>query len=239
MELYKWQNACLSAWNDSAHQGIVNVVTGAGKTVLAMAAIDSLYKMYPDLRVRIVVPTIPLAGQWKQALLAHARSEQELPGFYGGTRKDPSNRSRMIYIVNSARTALSRHLRADFALGHHVLLICDECHHYQSPENRRIFDFLTPEIQKSGAYACLGLSATPFPDEEAAEYLQQVLGPEIYRYGFERAERDGVISPFSVCQIGAGFLSDELEAYCTLSKKIHFCIPPQRLLLILCVKHRL
>ena len=38
MELYAWQKACLKQWNKNRYHGIVNVVTGAGKTVLALAA---------------------------------------------------------------------------------------------------------------------------------------------------------------------------------------------------------
>ena len=220
MELYKWQRECLDAWEQNTYHGIVNVITGAGKTVMALAAVDRLRNCFPDLRVRIVVPTIPLAGQWKQALLERAETEEDLPGFFGGTRKDSSDRRFMIYIVNSARTALSRHIRADLAVGNHVLLICDECHHYQSRENRKIFDFLTPEMKASPLYCSLGLSATPFSDEQSEAYLQSVLGKEIYRYGFEKAERDTVISPFMVCQVSTSFLGEERKKYMDLSEKI-------------------
>ena len=130
MKLYQWQENCLRAWEEHDFRGIVNVITGAGKTVFALAAIERLQERYSDLKIRIVVPTIPLASQWKQTLLKRAKEEKEIPGFYGGMRKDRADRKIMIYIVNSARTALSRHLRAEVAVGEHVLLICDECHHY-------------------------------------------------------------------------------------------------------------
>lgn len=220
MELYKWQRDCLAAWEENRRRGIVNVITGAGKTVLAIEAARRLRRIWPELRVRIVVPTIPLAGQWKQALLAEPGGEADLPGLYGGMRKDSFDRPTMIYIVNSARTVLSRHIRADLALERPVLLICDECHHYQSRENRRIFDFLTPEIKDSPLYCCLGLSATPFSDDRDAGYLQGVLGKEIFRYGFARAVKEGVIAPFTLCQVAASFLPEEREAYQELSEEI-------------------
>ena len=65
MELYKWQRDCLDRWTENTCTGIVNVVTGAGKTVFALAAMDRLREKYPELRVRIVVPTVPLARQWE------------------------------------------------------------------------------------------------------------------------------------------------------------------------------
>ena len=40
--LFKWQRDCLQKWFDNGCRGIVNVVTGAGKTVLALAAAHNL-----------------------------------------------------------------------------------------------------------------------------------------------------------------------------------------------------
>ena len=147
MELYAWQKACLKQWNKNRYHGIVNVVTGAGKTVLALAAADQALRQFPDLRVKVVVPTIALAGQWKLALLHHAETEEFRPGFFGGGIKDDPARRVMIYVINSARDSLAGHMRTELAVGHHVLLICDECHHCQSPHNRKIFSFLTQNNQ--------------------------------------------------------------------------------------------
>ena len=219
MELYQWQRDCLDRWAEHGYTGIVNVVTGAGKTVFALTAIDRLRAQYPELRVRIVVPTIPLAWQWETALLHHASSEALRPGFFGGGARNDPDRAVMLYIINSARDALAAHLRREFALGRHVLLICDECHHVQSPHNRRIFDFLTPEVKDGGLYHCLGLSATPFGTEND-EILTRSLGPEIFRYGFDDAGDEGVISPFALCEVSAPFSPEELDAYSALSYEL-------------------
>lgn len=217
--LYKWQKECLEEWEKNRCRGIVNVITGGGKTILALSAANRLAEQFPDLRVRIVVPTIPLAEQWKQALICSGKNEGDYPGFYGGTRKDSADCRYMIYIINSARNVLSRHIRADLAEGRHVLLICDECHHYQSRENSRIFDFLTPGMQDSRQYFSLGLSATPFPEGETG-LLEQKIGKVIYRYGFEIAVQDGVISPFFVSRVAADFSETEREIYDDLCYEI-------------------
>ncbi len=219
MMLYKWQKECLEEWEKNRCRGIINVITGGGKTVLALSAANRLVNRFPDIRIRIVVPTIPLAEQWKQALVCSIKSEEDYPGFYGGTRKDSVDCRYMIYILNSARSTLSRHIRADLAEGRHVLLICDECHHCQSRENSRIFDFLTPEMQNSQLYFSLGLSATPFPEGEAG-LLEQKIGRVIYRYGFEIAVQDGVISPFFVSRVAADFSGAERNVYDDLSHEI-------------------
>ena len=227
MKLYAWQKDCLEAWEKNRHRGILHVVTGAGKTVFALEAIDRLCALHPNLRIRIVVPTIPLASQWQTSLLHHVSSEKmrpgffgnETPGLYGGGRRDEPERQVMIYVVNSARDALAGHIRRDLALNRPVFLICDECHHYQSPENRKIFSFLTPEIQESSLYCSLGLSATPFGTSHD-EILVRSLGKEIYRYDFQAAVRDGVISSFIICEVSASFFPEESYQYAELSDKI-------------------
>ena len=219
MQLYSWQQACLKAWTKNEYRGIVHVITGAGKTLFALAAIDHLRELYPDLQVKIVVPTIPLASQWKNELMHHAPSEKYRPGFYGGGAKDDPSRSVMIYVINSARGALSAHIRRDLSLDRHVLLICDECHHCQSRENRKIFSFLDGIGTNRRLYHCLGLSATPFGTDND-EILKKALGEEIFRYDYATAAAEGVISPFTVCEVSASFLPDEFEKYSQLSLSI-------------------
>ena len=219
MQLYDWQKECLLAWEKNGRTGIARVVTGAGKTILALEAVRRMREQYPDTSVKIVVPTIPLAHQWKSALLRDARTGADLPGFFGGGKRDDPDSRVMIYIVNSARMALSAHIRKELAQKRHVLLICDECHHYASPQNRRIFDFFTPEIAAGNLYACMGLSATPFETENNS-VLMEALGPEIYHYSFDEAVREDILSPFSVCEVSASFVPEELAEYGRLSTEI-------------------
>ena len=164
---------------------------------------------FPDARVKIVLPTIPLARQWQTALLHHIKDPSLRPGFYGGGTRDRADRPIMIYIVNSARNTLADHIRRDFALGRRVLLICDECHHYQSPQNRLIFDFARSSFAAGGQYACLGLSATPFDSPDSA-VLTDALGPEIYRYDVRQASADGTLYLLDG-QTGSLLQSIELE----------------------------
>ena len=219
MKLYPWQQECLQAWEAGRFRGIAHVVTGAGKTFLALNAMDLYLACYPDARVKIVVPTIPLAQQWQLSLLHHSSDPDRCPGFFGGGVRDRDDRRIMIYIVNSARDSLADHIRRDFSLGRHVLLICDECHHYQSPQNRKIFDFIRSSFAAGEQYATLGLSATPFGTGQD-DVLTEALGPEIYRYDVHAASRDGIVSPFTVCEVGISFLPQEKREYLLLSREL-------------------
>ena len=219
MKLYAWQQECLKAWEGNGCRGIVNVVTGAGKTVLALEAIRRFRRRYGNARIRIVVPTIPLAQQWQSALLQEAESEDDRPGFFGAGHRDAWDRRMMIYIINSAREHLANHMEQAFALGQPVLLICDECHHCQSKENRKIFRFQIPPFFPTEQFATLGLSATPFGTAHD-EVLISGLGQEIYRYGFSEASADQIVSPFTVVETAATFLPDERKRYIELSREL-------------------
>lgn len=220
MELYRWQRDCLKAWQGNGCRGILNVATGAGKTRFALAAIQALRQRHPNLEVRVVVPTIALARQWLTALAHGAPSEAWRPGLFGGGRRDEVNRRVMVYVINSAREALPAHMRRAFALGHPALLICDECHHCRSPQNRRVFDFVTPQVLSGRLYASLGLSATPF-DGEGGGVLKDALGDEIYRYGIDDAVTDGVLSAFTVCEVSASFSAEEEADYQELTERLY------------------
>ncbi len=214
MELYEWQRDCLEKWKKNRCRGIVNVVTGAGKTVLALEAARMLAREYPGrLRVRIVTPTLALARQWAAA------SRPARVGMYNGTRKDDSDCDWMIYVINSARHALARHILQDMEEGYHVFLIADECHHYASEENRKIFEFQGQQAYAEELYHCMGLSATPRYDEGGL-VLEAALGREIYRYRFREAVREGTVSRFFVYQIGLSFLAEEMEEYDELSSRM-------------------
>jgi superfamily II DNA or RNA helicase len=224
--LFAWQKECLDIWFHNQGKGVVNVVTGAGKTILALGAIARLEyilltEQAPALKIKIVVPKVFLANQWVKSLQDDLAVSKDDIGVYSGMHKDPPSRKYMIYVVNSARTTLSQQILADYHQGSSILLIADECHHYCSPENSRIFKFITQITIKDQAthYYALGLSATP---ETATfnETLLPALGPEIYKYSFVEALNANIISSFAIFNLKLKFTPDEEHQYLDLSEQL-------------------
>ena len=87
IELYQWQRDALAAWLKPGGHGTLKVVTGAGKTVLGLSAIERLSQDNPDLRVAIVVPTIVLMDQWSKELADKSNLSPDEVGLAGGNRK--------------------------------------------------------------------------------------------------------------------------------------------------------
>lgn len=216
MNLYEWQKECLNRWYENRTRGIVNVFTGAGKTILALAAVSELRASHPaQLHVRIVVPTTALAKQWKKELISYF-PEMEFSrnsiGFYYGRIKNNTDRDITIYVINSARETLSAHILQDMRNGIHAFLICDECHRYTGEVNRHIFNFILSEDFDSDLYHCLGLSATP-QNENYETVLVPALGQEIYHYDIDKAGTDQRISPFVLIHTAISLTGDEAAEY--------------------------
>lgn len=221
--LFLWQEECLFAWFNNRGRGIVQAVTGSGKTLLALEAARRLeLKLGQKVNVNIVVPTAALMRQWERAIRTFF-SAAALPipkiGLEGGGFKDKKDCPYMIYVINSARYKLARRILDDLRKGETVLLIADECHHYQSGQNRLIFEFL-PHIQPwEGHFFSLGLSAT-LPPGEGRAYLTSVLGREIYTYGMEKALALQTVCPWAVFHISLPFTKKERMDYDIFTDKI-------------------
>ena len=64
---YRWQEECLDSWEANDNRGIVQAVTGAGKTIFALKAVQRLReKCGESLWTAIVVPTRALMIQWNR-----------------------------------------------------------------------------------------------------------------------------------------------------------------------------
>jgi superfamily II DNA or RNA helicase len=156
-DLRDYQQAALDAWTEHAHRGVAELPTGAGKTVVAIAAIAAL-----GVPTLVVVPTIDLLDQWQRELEA----EFDVPiGRFGGgeQRQEPITVS----------TYDSAYLRADDAGGDFGLVVFDEVHHLGGEGYRDIARMLV-------APARLGLTATFERPDGAHEAVADLVGPKVY-----------------------------------------------------------
>lgn len=199
----EWQQAAMTRWTEAGHRGIVEVVTGGGKTVFALSCID---KVKPDTTL-IVVPTVALLDQWWE----------EVASYFGWALDEVNvitgNRHVRTGTINLAvlNTASKLH---DEGRSRPCFLIVDECHKAASPQFRTALD--VPKL------ASLGLSATPERpyDEGLSDVLVPSLGPLIYEYTYRDALRDGVVVPFKLQNIVFELEEERQQEYDKLTKAI-------------------
>lgn len=217
--LYSWQQDCLSLWFQNDCRGVVGVATGAGKTRLALEAAARLMNApsQKNLCVRVVVPRVFLALQWKSEIASYFGMPEREIGLWFGGRKDKPDRLFMVYVLDSARTCISRHILDDVRSGHTVFLVCDEAHHFGSTENAHVFDFF-PHVPK-GIVFSLGLSATP-EAERFADIIAPAIGPVFFRYGIEEATRHQITAPYQLFNVAIPFSSEEQAEYADATERI-------------------
>jgi superfamily II DNA or RNA helicase len=174
------------------------------------------------VKVRIVVPKVFLAAEWREVLTRELGVPHSEIGLCcgGAARRDAKF---LIYVVNSARDRLARRILQELSAGGRVFLICDECHHCAAEANAKIFDFVPFLPGLPGRFFALGLSATPgSPAERAA--LARTLGAEIYHYGPAEALRDGIMSRCRVVNIAISLTPDEQDAYDETEEQLIACL---------------
>ncbi len=218
--LYRWQSEALQAWSEHGCRGVIEAVTGTGKTMIGVAA--TVAELSAGGQVCVLVPTRDLLDQWNTVLAAYLPGRYRV-GLLGDGRRDGlGDCDVLIAIVNSARESDLRPRRPG------GLLVADECHRYGSLGNR---------VALETAFAHrLGLSATyERADDGHLAWLDPYFGGTCYRMGYARAIDDGVTARFTVALVGVSFNVVERDEYDYLSiqmstaraKLIRCGVPPE------------
>jgi len=195
--LYDWQHEALTCWESSGCVGVVEAVTGAGKTRVGLAAATE--ELVRGGKVLVLVPTLELLRQWHDKLVECAPLAR-VNRLGGGRRANFRTSDVIVATSNSARD------RDIFPPRGEGLLIADECHRNGSERNKDALDERFPRR--------LGLSATYARNDDGnAEFLDPYFGGVCFHLGYERALRDRVIAHFSAALVGVRFSEGERAEY--------------------------
>lgn len=183
LALRDWQIEAFAAWAAAGCRGVVEAVTGSGKTRLALAAVHAC--LAQGGTALVLVPTLDLLAQWVREVRAHVPGVRV--GRLGGGHDDDLHER---HVVVATPHSASR-LPLDPPRGGPGLLVADEAHRYGAPT-------WAGALQPTFAMR-LALTATY---ERSDDGLVDVLGPYfggvVWQYGYAQAAADGVIAPFRV-----------------------------------------
>ncbi len=204
-ELYRWQLDALVSWLRCGRRGVIEAVTGSGKTDVALAAIaDALRR---GRFVLVVVPSRVLMEQWCGRLaiaLPYARI-----GRLGDNGRDgPASCDVLVATRHSA--AANKPVPPRGVGG---LLVADECHGLGGATLRRAM--LRAYDERLGLTATLERS-----DDGVAELLLPYFGGICHRYGFAEAIADGVCAPPRVAFVGVELSPDERAEYTAIEHRL-------------------
>jgi len=188
-ELRDYQREALDAWLDSNRQGVLELPTGAGKTVIALAAIAAVGR--PTL---VVVPTIDLLEQWQGEL----EREFEVPiGRLGGGEQRVEDLTVGTYD--------SAYLRADDLGDRFGLVVFDEVHHLGAEGYQDIARLMAAPDR-------LGLTATFERPDGAHEAIRDLVGPRVSDLDVDALAGDH-LAPYEIRRIEVELTPEERAAY--------------------------
>ncbi len=153
-----YQREAFDAWTAARGRGVVVLPTGAGKTHVAVMAIDAKRRS-----TLVVAPTLDLVRQWYDVL----RATFGVPvGVVGGG--DHEVQPITVTTYDSAYLHME-HLGASFGL-----VVFDECHHLPSPTYALAARLAIAPYR-------LGLTATPERADGRDALLDELVGPTVHR----------------------------------------------------------
>ena len=220
--LYNHQGNAVKAWEENGNTGILEMATGAGKTITALIAAQRLHARTEKLFLLVAVPTKVLLEQWDKDFKEFGLK----PYLALGKTQSQHLQSLEILFENidhglsTIESAIVTHefmknleLRALLeANGAHVMFIADEVHNLGTQS----FIDNAPEVP-----ARLGLSATLERqyDPEGSQALIEYFGKVIFSFTLEDAI--GVcLVPYNYELEEVTLTEDEMEEYIAKTKEI-------------------
>jgi len=214
--LNKWkhQDEAVRIFLEKKH-GVLEMATGTGKTrtalrifhellvsekinttIISMDGNDLLDQWYLNLAEEI--RKLPNEIKEKLILLRHYKNYKELDYFI----MNPRNK---VLIISRPELHFALK-RFPPEIRKNTLLVHDEVHRLGSPANRRDLKGLTENISYK-----LGLSATPEReyDEEGNAFIQEQIGPTIFKFPLEEAIQRGILCPFNYFPIHYELTEDD------------------------------
>ena len=188
-DLREYQRDALDAWHDAGDRGVLELPTGAGKTVIAIRAMVEL-----GVPTLVVVPTIDLLEQWQREL----ETEFDRPiGRYGGGEQ----RTEPITVS----TYDSAYLKAEDVGNRFGFVVFDEVHHLGGEGYRDIARLLP-------APARLGLTATFERPDGAHERVAELVGDRAYALDVDDLAGEH-LAAYDIRRIEVELTPEERERY--------------------------
>lgn len=215
--LYDYQNEAVRRWTENNYKGLLEMATGTGKTITALACQEKLMDNKDALATFVVVPQLDLLSQWNEEIIdlnfktvccssKHKDWESHLKILL---RNEKSLKD--VMIITTVQTFISKKMQLIISnyLNSKALLIADEVHSFGAEKTRGYYNVIKEQFNY-----LLGVSATPFrKSEEQTEEVFKLFDGIIFSYTLEDAINNGYLNRYYYHPIIVPFSDDELHKY--------------------------
>ena len=191
--IYEWQREALDAWARHGRFGVIEAVTGTGKTRVGVEA--AAEAIGDDLKVVVCVPTLVLLDQWRRVLTnAGIRNVGQVGG---GQRDTFRNHDILVGTVQSLSKS-----QATLQFDGRFMLIADECHRDGAPTFQSALD--KRYVRR------LGLTATFERSDNRLDDLKAFFeSSPVFQIEYDRAVPEGIVAHYVVARVGVDFTDAE------------------------------
>ncbi len=226
LQLRDYQLQALEAWKSSNYIGIFEMATGTGKTFTALNCAIDLFKTDGSIKVLVLVPTIPLANQWKEEarqlnfeniVMINSSNSDWQQSVLQLINQDLVNPVNMLLISTYQAFGTPQLNSIMSKLADNTLLIADEVHNFGTKRHTQNYPV---KILKR-----IGLSATParYMDEEGSnailDFFNSAKSPTFSLNMKEAIER-GLLCRYYYYPRIAYLEPEELSLYKEISKTL-------------------
>ncbi len=197
-ELRDYQKEALKSWRESKHRGVIALPTGAGKTVIAIAALAEL--SVPTL---IITFTKEQVHQWIRFLREFSNASGLVSAYY-------SEEKRIAPITVTTYQTASR--KTELFATKFSFLIVDEVHHLPAEKFKKIASLMPAPYR-------IGLSATVEREDGKHEELFPLMGGIVYKIDPGELSRRGYLAPYVIRTVKVDLPNDKKKKYLELRSK--------------------
>ena len=187
--LRDYQNEALDNWYRARNRGILVLPTAAGKTFIALKAIEKL-----KVQTLIVVPTLDLIDQWRKRV-------KDCLNLETGAVCGGESTLRMVTVT----TYDSAYIHAGQLGNKFMLLVFDEVHHLASTGYIQIAEMFTAPYR-------MGLTATYERSDQRQSLLSQLVGDPVYSVDIKELSGEH-LSPYTYEKILVELTPQEQQIY--------------------------
>lgn len=220
--LREYQNEAIKAWFDNDRRGLLEMATGTGKTITALAAALELHKREPKLLIVIACPYTHLVKQWADnvdefgfnKVLAFSSAGPWADKAANQLLNMSAGHIDNLVLLTTHDTFSNRSFRK--VVEQHPLptmLIVDEVHDVGSPKRR--MGLLSQYTFR------LGLSATPrrWLDDEGTDVIFDYFDRTVFEFPLDRAIPE-FLTPYEYHPFFVELTEEEFEEYQVKTRQI-------------------
>lgn len=223
---WDYQLEAYQNWKKSGHSGFFEMATGTGKTITSLNCALELYNQEGQIQMLVLVPTIPLANQWKEeiesfgfnnVIVANSKNPNWTNEVIREINKALLSKNTFCIVTTYASFNLPKFQAVIDRLPESTLFIADEAHNFGTARTQQNY----PHKFKRR----IGLSATPerhFDEQGTLSLLTFFNAVEKPTFKFdmqEAIERDFLCRYYYYPKL-VKLTAKELEEYKKISKKL-------------------